>query len=474
MTKIGNLVKRVGDFFRRNRNTFTFGLGTIGRDIVYTMVSMYLPFYLTDALDLSDSVAAVIATIILAARIFDAVNDPIMGVIVDNTKSKWGKFKPWIAGGVVASAILTVLMFSKFNLTDTKFVIYFAVVYVLWGISWTANDIAYWSMLPALSTDQKSREKIGAFARICANIGLGIAVVGIPMVTENIGKSTGSLAAGYNIVAIAIVIFMVLMQLVTLFGVKEPKNVHKVEKATTLKDLIRAIFKNDQLLFVAISMSLFMIGYVTTTGFGLYFFKYAYGNVDVFPIFGGIVIFTQIIALILFPFFSKKYNRKQLYKFGTILVIIGYVIFFVSPMTNLLFIGAAGLILFFGQAFIQLLMLMFLADSVEYGQWKLGKRNESITFALQPFINKIGGALANFIVINVAIFIGINSAESVSDVSLQGLWIMKVAMLIIPLIFILAGYAVYRAKFKIDEKMYNDILADLEARGDILLEDKKG
>jgi len=339
--------------------------------------------------------------------------------------------------------------------------------YVLWGISWTANDIAYWSMLPALSTDQKSREKIGAFARICANIGLAAAVVGIPMVTEAIGESTGSLAKGYNIVATAIVIFMIIMQFVTIIGVKEPKNVYKQEKATTLKGMVKAIFKNDQLLYVAISMSLFMIGYVTTTGFGLYFFKYAYGNVDVYPIFGGIVIVTQIIALAFFPLFSKKYNRKQLYKFGTILVVIGYVIFFVSPMTNLLFIGAAGLILFFGQAFIQLLMLMFLADSVEYGQWKLGKRNESITFALQPFINKIGGALANFIVLATAIIIGINSAESVSDVSMQGLWIMKVAMLIVPLIFILAGYAVYRAKFKIDEEMFAKIVKELEERGDI-------
>ena len=97
-----------------------------------------------------------------------------------------------------------------------------------------------------------------------------------------------------------------------IIGVKEPKNVYKQEKATTLKGMVKAIFKNDQLLYVAISMSLFMIGYVTTTGFGLYFFKYAYGNVDVYPIFGGIVIVTQIIALAFFPLFSKKYNRKQL------------------------------------------------------------------------------------------------------------------------------------------------------------------
>ena len=453
------------------RNSINFGLGTVGRDMVYSMVSMYLTFYLTDALDLSDTVAKIIATVILAARVFDAFNDPVMGVIVDNTKSKWGKFKPWILGGVIMSAILTVLMFTTFDLSGTKFVIYFSIVYVLWGISWTANDIAYWSMLPALSSDQASREKIGAFARICANVGLAAAVVGIPMITASVGEKTGNLALGYQQVAIGIIIIMFVGQLITLFGVKEPKNVHKQEERTTLKDLVRAIFKNDQLLFVAISMSLFMIGYVTTTGFGLHFFKYAMRNEAIYPIFGGVVILTQIVALALFPLFSKKYSRKQLYAFGTVLVVIGYLIFFFAPL-QMVYISVAGLILFFGQAFIQLLMLMFLADTVEYGQWKLGKRNESVTFALQPFINKIGGAVANFIVLQVAVAIGINSAVTIDDVTSQGIWVMKIAMLIVPLIFILAGYFVYRAKFKIDEKMFKEILTELQERGDIHLENE--
>ena len=454
------------------RNAIPFGMGTIGRDMVYSLVSMYLPFYLTDALDLPDAIAWVINAVILGARIFDAVNDPVMGTIVDNTKTRWGKFKPWITVGMILSAIFTVLMFTTLSLTGTKYIIYFAVVYIMWGVSWTINDISYWSMLPSLSTDQKSREKIGAFARICANIGLALAVVGIQPITSMLGERLGSLEKGYTIVAISVVIIMVLFQIVTILGVKEPKNVYKKEEATTLKGMVRAIFKNDQLLYVAISMSLFMIGYVTTTGFGLHFFKYAYGNEDIYPVFGGIVILTQIIALSLFPLFSKKYDRKALYKFGTILVVIGYIIFFFAPM-NIIIIGIAGLILFFGQAFIQLLILMFLADTVEYGQWKLGKRNESITFALQPFMNKIGGAVANFIVIGTAIIIGINSAENISDVSSQGIWIMKIAMLIIPLIFILAGYAVYRAKFKIDEEMFKQIVADLQERGDINLDAKE-
>jgi melibiose permease/lactose/raffinose/galactose permease len=120
-----------------------------------------------------------------------------------------------------------------------------------------------------------------------------------------------------------------------------------------------------------------------------------------------------------------------------------------------------------GQAFIEMLMLMFLADSIEYGQWKLGKRNESITFSVQPFINKIGGAIASGILGLTLILSGVNAAETAAEVTAQGALIVKTAMLILPLIAILLGYIVYMKKFKIDEEFYQIILAELKSRGDI-------
>ncbi len=454
---------------KKNKNRYTFGLGTIGRDMLYSLISMYLIFYLTDIVELPNSVLWWITAIIMGARIFDALNDPIMGVIVDNTKSRFGKFKPWIAIGALTSGLFTILLFTDFKLTGTGFILLFAILYILWGISFTANDISYWSMLPSLSMNQKEREKIGAFARICANIGLFIVVGGIVPITTAMGKAFGSMKTAYFVFTIVIVVIMLLGQSITLFGVKESKSIFKKEKKTTLKGMVRAIFKNDQLLYTAIAMALFMIGYVTTTGFGLYFFKYAFGDEGMYSIFAIILGVSQITALIVFPFFSKRFNRKTLYTAATILVVLGYILFFFAPM-NMLFIGPAGILLFIGQAFIQLLMLMFLADTVEYGQWKLGKRNESVTFALQPFINKMGGAVASGIIGVTVIVSGINDAKTVADVTVGGLLTMKVAMLILPLFFIVAGYLVYLYKYKIDQKMFKQILADLEERGDIHLE----
>lgn len=450
------------------RNIYTFGLGTVGRDMVYTMVTMYLIFYLTDILGISSASLWWINGIILIARIFDALNDPIMGVIVDNTKTKYGKFKPWIAFGAIASGIVTILLFTDFGLTGTGFVLVFGILYFLWGIAYTTNDISYWSMLPSLSMEQQERERIGSFAKICANVGLFTVVAGLVPLTTMLGNRLGSMAKSYTVFTMALVVVMWLGQAITVFGVQEKKDTFKQEEPTTLKGMLRAIWDNDQLLYTAISMSLFMIGYVTTTSFGLYFFKYAYRDEGMYSIFAVILGVSQIGALAVFPLFSKRFSRRALYTAATVLVVIGYLIFFFSPM-NMLFIGTAGILMFLGQAFIQILMLMFLADTVEYGQWKLGKRNESVTFSLQPFINKMGGAIASGIVGATVILSGINDAVTPADVTSQGLLLMKFAMLILPLLFVLAGYLVYRYKYRIDTAMYQQILTDLQARGDLKL-----
>jgi sugar (Glycoside-Pentoside-Hexuronide) transporter len=447
---------------RAKSNRYNFGLGTVGRDMLYSMVSMYLMVYLTEILNLPDATMWWITGVFTILRIFDAVNDPFMGYLVDNTHTRFGKFKPWIAVGGLFGGIFTVLFFTDLGLKGAGYIISFVIIYLIWDFIYGANDIAYWSMLPSLTIDQKEREKTGSFARICANIGMYAVVVGILPVTNALGGDKKA----WFIFAAAVVIIMWAFLCFTLFGVKENSALYKEEERTSFKEMFSVIFKNDQLLFVAVSMALFMIGYCTTTSFGVYFFKYAFKNEDMYPVFAGILGVSQLLALSIFPLFSKRYSRKQLYTFSTVLVILGYAVFFVSPM-NMIPIGTAGVLLFVGQAFIELLMLMFLADTVEYGQWKLGRRNESITFSVQPFINKIGGAIASGIVGATLIISGINSAATPNDVTPGGLTTMKMSMFILPLIFIVLGYIIYRAKFKIDEETFNNIVSELKVRGDL-------
>ena len=457
------------------RNRFTFGLGTIGRDMVYSMISMYLIFYLTDVIALPTKTLWGITIVVLLARIFDALNDPFMGLIVDNTETKFGKFKPWIFIGALFSGVFTILLFTNIQFEGAKYVLVFAVLYLFWGISYTANDISYWSMLPALSLNQKEREKIGSFARICANVGMFFVVAGIIPITSAIEKSLDKVKPGINnagrsylIFTCILVLIMWIGQAITLFGVKEPKNIVEKGNHTSVKELFGTLVKNDQLLYTAIAMALFMIGYCTTTGFGLYYFKYVYGNEGMYSMFALVLGISQILALLVFPIFSKKFERKKIYLFATVLVVVGYIVFFFAPINTFTFLAIAGILIFVGQAFIQLMMLMFLADSVEYGHWKSGKRNESITFSVQPFINKMGGAIASGIIGVVIILSGIKDAKTAADVTVEGLLLMKIAMLVFPLICILAGFIIYHKKYKIDEKMYTKIIKDLKERGEII------
>ena len=446
------------------RNKFTFGLGTVGRDMVYTMISMYLMFYLTDVLSLSTSVLWWITAIIMVCRVFDAFNDPFMGVIVDNTHSKFGRFKPWICLGAILSAIFSVLLFTDFGLTGAPYIIVFSIIYLLWGISYTMHDISYWSLLPTLSQDLHEREKIGSIARICANVGLFSIVALIVPITTALGDMFGSLQKGYFVLAIILVSIMILFLCFTVFGVKEPNLAVEKTESTSVKEMVGIIFKNDQLLITAIANALFMIGYSTTTSFGLYYFKYVYGNEDMYSMFAVILGVSQLVAISVFPAFAAKFPRKLLYTVATGLVVAGYVVFFFAPNTTMLYIGIAGVLLFVGQAFIQVLMLLFLTDSVEYGEWKLGKRNDSVTFSLQPFINKMGGAVASGIVGAIVIISGMKEAETAADMTAQGLLILKMAMMVFPLICIVVGFFIYRAKYILDEKMFNKIVEELNER----------
>ena len=231
-----------------------------------------------------------------------------------------------------------------------------------------------------------------------------------------------------------------------------------------MKELFQIIIKNDQLLWISISMSIFMTGYMTTTSFGQYYFKYIYGDINMYSVFAAILAVSQLTALAVFPLVSKFLKRNTIFTASIFLMILGYIIFFFAPTDTMSFIGIAGILLFVGQGAIQLLMLMFISDSVEYGEWKFHKRNDSVTLSLQPFINKLGNALASGIVGATVIMAGINESTDVSQVTQQGLDLLKSSMLILPLILVIVSYLIYRKFYRIDEVFYHQIISENEQR----------
>ena len=442
-----------------NRNKTYFGLGTIGRDMFYSFEANTLLYFLSDVLSLPVWVFAAASMVLSVMRIFDAINDPITGLVIDNIRSPWGKFKPAILVGGILSAIFSVLLFADIG-TGWTFVIIFAIAYFLWDVSFGINDIAYWTLLPAMSSDQKFREKTGAFARICANIGAYAVMVGWQPVTSALGDTPKA----WFWCAVVIAIVYLLGLLFPLLGVKEKRVAMAEQESTTLKQMWVALTHNDQLMWTTLAMGLFMVGYSTTVGFAVYYMKYVFGNEGLYVVLVGVCGVAQLSALGVYPTVAKRFNRKQLYTLSTVLVLAGYGIFFFAEISIIL-IALGAVLVFVGQAFIQTLMLMFLADTVEYGHWKLGKRNESITFSVQPLINKIGGALSTAVVSMTLIIAGIKvDGGTVDAIDASGKLLVKASMFALPLVFIVAGYIIYLKKYKISEVFYQEILRDLEER----------
>ncbi|NLL62622.1 MAG: MFS transporter [Candidatus Atribacteria bacterium] len=449
------------------RNMIFFGLGTVGRDMFYAFEANALIYYLSNVLNLPIGVYLATSLVFTVLRIFDALNDPFMGLLIDNSRSKYGKFKPPMLLGAIVGAMFYLVLFTDFGIRNYWFVVIFGGAYLLWDIFYGLNDIAYWSMLPSLSLDQKVREKMGAFARICANVGMFAIMVGWMPITNALGNTPGA----WFTVALTVTVLMILFQLFTVFGVKEKFQMFRQdEEKTSLREMWHILTHNDQLLWTTLSMSLFMIGYMTTTTISPYYMQYVFGNADMYAVLAAVVGVAQLSALGIFSSVSKRLSRENFYLYSTILVAAGYGVFMFAD-GNLPLIVVAALLLFVGQAFIQLLMLMFLSDTIEYGQWKLGRRNESLTLSVQPLINKIGGAISMGFVSISLVWAGIKTGD-VAAVSIDdgGKLIVKLVMLIIPLLFIVAGYLIYRSKYKIDKKMYDNILAELHERGELHLD----
>ena len=444
------------------KNRIYFGLGTIGWDMFYSFESNAILYFLSDVLSLPLWVFAAASMVLSVMRIFDAINDPITGLVIDNIRSPWGKFKPAILVGGILSVVFYLMLFGNIG-TGWSFIIIFAAAYLLWDISFGVNDIAYWTLLPALTTDQKQRERNGTFARICANIGAYAVMVGWQPVTAALGNTPKA----WLMVAVVVSVLYMGFLCFTLIGVREDRSNMRNEEKTTLKQMWRALAGNDQLMWTTLAMTLFMVGYCTTVNFAIYYMKYLYGNEGMYVILVVVCGVAQLSTLAVYPSVAGRVSRRQLYTFATILVVAGYCIFFFAEV-SLLLIALGAVLVFVGQAFIQTLMLMFLADTVEYGQWKLGKRNESVTFSIQPLVNKIGGALSTGLVSMTLILSGIKVDETTAEaIDATGKLIVKGSMFAIPLIFIVAGYIIYIKKFKISEEFYGEILKDLKARGEL-------
>ena len=398
------------DFERKlfNRNKWAYSVGGIGRDMVYQLVATFFITYVQfSGLGLSATQFTVIGIMLVVGRIWDAVNDPVMGSIVENTHTKWGKFRPWILIGALLTAIVIIFMFN-FRPTGWAFVIFFFVMYIFWEMFFTLNDIPYWSLIPALSKNKKDRDTVTTMVVVFAGVG---AFAGNAIITLT---TVGRMVKGYSIISFTFAIFFVACTLLTVFGVKEPKEVlpEKPEKIS-IKKMFSVIAKNDQLLWASLALMLYSIGSGLLTALGYNFFWLEIGYDGTLTM---IFILSFAISNILIQSFysalAKRFTRKQLMNFSFIALIFGYAMMLSIGWVDFLPVNivtacAFGLFVFGGQAIFYMVVIVNMTNTIEYNEFKTGDRNEAIVFSLRPFVAKMSSAIQGLIVTLVLVVSGV-------------------------------------------------------------------
>jgi len=403
------------------RNKWAYSVSGIGRDMMYTLVATFLMTYIQfSGLGLTQGQFSTISIILIIGRVWDGINDPIMGSIVENTKSKYGKFKPWILIGAVLTSITVLLMFN-FRPTGTGFVIFFAIIYFVWEISWTLNDIPYWSFLPNLSRTKKKRDQIASMVVVFAAVGAFAANAIVQFFT------VGNAVQGYRIISITFVAFFLICTALTLFGVKEPKNInpHEDEKIS-LKQMFLSIKNNDQLLWVTLALLLYTIGsgILVALGYNFFYIELGYSG-ELVLIFVATFGVVTILVQSFYAALAKKFTRAQLLKFSIITITVGYILFFLMGYLNFLPVNIVtvcifGAICFGGQAIMYMTLIINMTNTIEYNEFKTGKRNEAILFSLRPFVVKLASALEQGIMTLVLIVFGIYIlSQNVSELEAQ-------------------------------------------------------
>lgn len=591
------------------KEKIAYGIGAVGKDMVYMLSATYILYYYQDIMGVS---AWVMGIILLVARIFDAFNDPLMGVLVAKTKSKWGKFRPWLFIGTLTNALVLFFMFAAPPSMDSKgLVAYAAILYVLWGVTYTMMDIPFWSMVPAFTNSGKDREDMSALGRTCAGVGSAIITVvtvitvaflgnmaagksadrqtislpetsvqivkldqaGAPtgditeLTSESVvnvtankkefadstsfnGKNTtftiyvgedkytekdGSFdfaydaATGESVLVVYVspevydkvdegtvvnadiaskketerlgfkwfslivaVLFFVFI-FITCAVIKEKSSVEVPN--VSVKEMFKALLQNDQAMVMVVTIVMVNSATYITSNLLIYFFKYDLaganweGNYTIFTTFGGAV---QILAMmILFPIFRKFFDSLKMFYICVYAAVAGYVILLVMALIGINSVFpffVPGFLIFAAVGVLNVLITVFLANTVDYGELKNHRRDESVIFSMQTFVVKFASGIAALIaslcltvfnisdsdttyeaingsyVAGIKDYLGQIALKGSSVVSNSSVFGLRIVMTVLPIIVLIIGITVFKKKYMLNDTRLADINRKLAAR----------
>ena len=593
---------------------FAYGLGAVGKDMVYMLSASYILYYYQDIMGVS---AWVMGVILMIARVFDAFNDPLMGVLVAKTKTRWGKFRPWLFIGTLTNAVVLFVMFAAPPTLDGKgLAAYAACFYILWGVTYTMMDIPYWSMVPAFTDGGKERESMSALGRTCAGVGSALVTVVTVMAVsilgnlavgksennitnklnnvttyvvemDETGAATGNVKTiaateatlvamtadksefenpaaytqentegeihlgdseqgvfdksncsydfaidsadkeavlsiylnqeqyasisedvsvkaeisstkeveriGFKYFSLIVAVIFFAFIFVTCAVIKEKSNVEV--QNVSVKEMFKALLQNDQAMAMVITIVMVNSATYITSNLLIYFFKYDLGganwqgNYTLFTTFGGGM---QIIAMMaFFPLLRKFFSTMKMFYVCIFTAIGGYIILLgmaLGGVDSVYPFFVPGFFIFATVGILNVLVTIYLANTVDYGELKNNRRDESVIFSMQTFVVKLASGIAALVASLCLQIFNISESEStyeaiegsytaglgekislimqngstaVSNNSVIGL---RCVMTILPIIVLVIAFFVYKAKYILSDEKLAEITKQLAAK----------
>ena len=445
-----------------------YGLGAVGKDMVYALSASYIMYYYQDILGLS---ATFVGFILMIARVFDAANDPFMGVVVAKTNSRWGKFRPWLFTGTILNAFVLYALFAAPAVSGKALMIYFAVMYILWGMTYTMMDIPFWSMIPAVTSTAKDRENLSVVGRTSAGVGYALINVFTVMAVSKLGG--GIERTGFRLFALIIAILFVIFILFTCFTIREQKEENM--QTTSVKEMFKALFNNDQAIVTVVTIVLINSALYITSNLLIYFFKYDIGGTtwkDAYTLFTSVGGISQILGMmVVYPILRSKLSNTIIFKLSLCLAIFGYAFLlalcllgYSSVLTMLM---VPGVIIFVANGILTVLTTVFLANTVDYGEVKTGHREESVIFSMQTFVVKAASGLAVFITGVSLDLIGLTSKDGLGEgipTFSSPLLGLRLLMTILPMIGLVLALVLFTRKFILTDEKAEQIRKQLEEK----------
>lgn len=457
------------------RQRLAYSFGAFGNDSFYGLLCGYLIMFITSHLfdtgnqALDNKMISIVTLIIMCLRFVELFIDPFIGNAIDRTKTRWGHFRPWVVIGGTVSAVILLLLFTNmgglYKKSAVGYLILFGILYITMDIFYSFKDVGFWSMLPSLTTDSREREKTATFARVGSTIGGGM--VGIIVMPAVIYFSATKTSTGDNRGWFVFALIICSLAMLSAWGVgiftRETNSEIRKNKQDTVGviGIFKALSGNDQLMWVACAYLFYCVGINIINSLEVYYFTYIMGAPKAFSIFSTINVFLGIIGTSLFPFFSRHLSRKALFTSLLVFMLCGIALFTVAG-DNLVLVLIAASMFGFPQPMVFLIVLMVITDSVEYGQLKLGHRDESLALSVRPLLDKFGGAVANGVVGQVAILAGMTTGATASSITATGRMNFKVMMFAVPAVLLVIAIIVFAKKVILSEEKHAEIVAELE------------